>query len=268
MNTILICGLSKRVVTSTSCIRYLSVSATNHNMLSWFRDRKKKQEEVWVPNNLKQDTSKLIDKIEKGEQINDVDAVQKQNSDYIELSANNFIGEDDKTIAKKLKREEIKKLKEYNEKFWLYNQKKVKTSKELDEIIINCFNDTMNGNVVNNIDDKILSNDFSNLESKFLFTKYLQVNSGYMISDFDVSKLNSPISFKQHFEKEIISGKLGRFKESEPNAIHIDSTSFTAPNVYVQPDITFKRQNKKFGKIIKEVQELENDKDNKIIQQI
>ena len=113
--------------------------------------------------------------------------------------------------------------------------------------------------------------EFPDLIKKFQFTKMLQAKTGYLIPDFQLTVLAKPSDFKTYFIDEILSGKLARFNEAEPNAIHLTKESYDAPNIYLENtieerDISGKQQRKKFNTILKQMHDLDEVKTETLIE--
>lgn len=84
--------------------------------------------------------------------------------------------------------------------------------------------------------------------------------------DFQITVSKTPKQFKDYYVREILSGKLLKFKESEPNAIDLSEKDYGSPNVHIVNDVSTKKQNRKFGKIIKEVHALEQEELRKAVE--
>ncbi|KAL6947170.1 hypothetical protein ACO0QE_002043 [Hanseniaspora vineae] len=100
-----------------------------------------------------------------------------------------------------------------------------------------------------------LNKPFADLNTKFAFAKQLQQQTGYMLSDYDVTRFSTPALFKDHFKKKIFSGDLAKFNEHLPNAIYLDVKSEggvinnAGNNVYLVPNVPSHEQKKTFNRI-------------------
>ncbi|CCF57999.1 hypothetical protein KAFR_0D03510 [Kazachstania africana CBS 2517] len=222
----------------------------NYNFFAWFKDRKKQKA---VHNQNVRKTEALIKDIESG---TDVSKDMGSSSTRIDLVPENFVGKRQvKTIS----------LKEVPFHNWL-SKSKVKTEKDLDHHIIEAYNHAFPSAAVKAIRNGKLKAPFVDVTSKFKFSKRLQSLTGYAISDYQCTILSTPLSFKDYYMKEILSGKALRFNENEPNAIHLSKESFTSPNVHIVEDTPVKLQKRKFNEILKEVKMLEEQESHEAIE--
>ncbi|CAI4045067.1 mitochondrial 54S ribosomal protein mL50 MRPL13 SKDI_11G2180 [Saccharomyces kudriavzevii IFO 1802] len=226
-------------------VRSIHTSSANRDFMSWFK--RKKQEEHREP---VKDTKQLIHDIEEGRA--EVSSQASSNSkNRLELIPENFIGEG----PRRYKRQRQLKQAVYNAPFnqWL-SRGKIVSENELDDVISQATQKTLGR--------EELDVPFPGLVAKFQFTKLLQEKSGYLIPDYKLTTLTTPLQFKEYFEKSILPSmnnpKLA-FKEAEPNAIHPFSETYASPNVYVVNDITPREQKNKYDTIMKEIQRLDDE---------
>lgn len=213
--------------------RNIHASLASPNFMSWMRSKKKEQKE-------QKSTKEIMSNVEEGKDI----TTDIKNSSTLELINENFIGQH-KSNHFPLDRVP------YNQ--WM-NVNKVKDVNQLEEILAKVYKMTFK---VEEVTTEQLCEPFSDILKKFMFYKLLQVETGYLISDFCLTTLETPKAFVDYFKVEIFSGKQSRFRESEPNAIHIDHNTYSSPNVNVIPDILAKTQNKKFQQIVSAMEELD-----------
>ena len=189
----------------------------------------------WFKSKKNQDQEPTVPTKGTQELISDIEAGKTSkisNKQKLELIPENFIGEEEGELAEKARAKQIKGV-PFNR--WLSAKK--------------------------------LEGTFPDLVIKFNFTKSLQASSGYLIPDYQLTILNTPAQFKNYICKEILSGKQARYKESEPNAIHLSSAQFTSPNIYIVPDVKPKAQKNTYRKIIREVNILEAESARRAIEQ-
>lgn len=222
------------------CVRGLHFTSRRNNFFSWFKS--KKQQEVQV-----QDTKDVIKDIESGK--SQVDNGSPSNRTKLDMTPSNFIGQQSEDLEKGIRDQQVKNV-EFNR--WL-SIEKVNTEKQLDAVLNESWK-LATGSGTPSLDQS-----FPDLVSKFKFSKNLQSKTGYMVPDFQITVSKTPQHFKDYYIKEILSGKLLKFKESEPNAIDLSEKDYGSPNVYIVNDIATKERNRKFGKIIKEVHALEQE---------
>ncbi|SMN17739.1 similar to Saccharomyces cerevisiae YKR006C MRPL13 Mitochondrial ribosomal protein of the large subunit, not essential for mitochondrial translation [Maudiozyma saulgeensis] len=233
---------------SSSCIsatqrsrvttRSFQSSAVNNDFFSWFKDKKKEKTKV-------KSTKEVISDIEAGKDV----VEKKDNATTLELTPENFIGSFDK------KRNDIP-LDTVPFNRWI-SLDKVSTEAKLNSIILQSYNETF-GTQLKEADNDKFTESFTDITKKFSFAKLLQAKSGFVLSDYQFTVLTSPNSFKDYYLREFVSGKSLRFKESEPNAIHLNKSSFKAPNIYIIPDVPAKEKRQKFKTLVNEVNEIEN----------
>lgn len=235
--------------------RQLHTTKVTYDFFSWFKNKKKEEQQEVVPPT--KDTKELISDIEAGKKS------KISNKQKLELIPENFIGIEEGEVAEKARAKLIKKI-PFNR--WL-SAKKVSDEAQLDNLLVNCYNDSWTGTTITSASDSKLCEPFPDLVTKFNFTKLLQARSGFLIPDYQITILNTPSQFRQYFCKEILSGKQSRLKESEPNAIHLTSDQFTSPNIYIIPEVKPKSQKEAYRKIVKEVNLLEADNARKAIEQ-
>lgn len=196
------------------------------NLLSWF---KKKDAKPLTS------TQELIKAIESNEKIEE-SVINK-----LDLSdANNIIG---KHIIKPVSLN----LLPFNH--WL-SEKKLTTEAELDRFI---------NQIAKDLELKI-DESFPDILTRFKFYKKIQILTGYTISDYQLTILNSPVQFKNYYMENIISGKLLRYNVKEPNAIHISTEQYNLPNVIVKEPRPPKEQKVILNSILNEVKYLKEAK--------
>ena len=232
--------------------RGIHSSAANGDFMSWFK--RKKQEEHQEP---VKDTKQLIKDIEEGN--NEASSQSSSNSkNRLELIPENFIGEG----SRRCKRQKELKLAVSSAPFnqWL-SRDKITSDNQLNDMILQATEKTL-GKVDQDVQ-------FSDLVAKFQFTKFLQSKSGYLIPDYELTTLSTPLQFKRYIKEKILPSandpKLA-YKEAEPNAIHPFSDNYAAPNIYVVNDVTSKEQKSKYDTIMKEIQKLEDDATRKALE--
>ncbi len=237
-----------RCVPVVHASRQFSSSAVRTDFMSWFKRNKNKDTSsttlVNAQPELQKDTKEVINEIESGKTTE----VKSSTVTKLSLTDDDFIGVDITT-----KEKEIRSLKLNNVPFneWL-SEDKVSTTEQLEQILLECYQETF-GAVPS---EKKLKKPFESLVDKFTYTKLLQSKSGYIIPDYQLTMLQTPVEFKKWFETKVLSGSLAKFKESEPNAIDLSNVKFP-PNVYVVPDIKPSVKKQKVKKILEEVNALE-----------
>jgi len=223
---------------SKTVTRSLQSSAVSNDFFSWFKDKNKEKTKV-------KSTKEVMSDIEAGK-----DVVEKnENVNILELKPENFIGTYDK-------KRNVIPLDTVPFNRWI-SLDKVATEDKLNSIILQSYNETF-GTQLKEVSNEKLAESFTDITQKFNFTKLLQAKSGFILSDYQFTRLTSPNSFKDYYLSEFVSGKSLRFKESEPNAIHLNESSFKAPNIRIVPDISAKEKRQKFKKLVNEVNEIEN----------
>lgn len=217
--------------------RYIHTTAVSNDMFSWLRNRKNKAPV--------KSTKDVISDIEAGKDL----SKNNENVTTLELIPENFIGKFDKT-------KNVIPLDTVPYNKWM-SSNKVASEEELNTILLQAYNETFGTNVAS-VTDECLGETFKDITQKFKFAKELQAKSGYLLSDYQFTVLLSPISFHKYYLREFVSGKASRYKESEPNAIHLTPESFNAPNIRVIEDIPAKAVRSKFRRIVKEVDTIES----------
>ncbi|EDO14312.1 hypothetical protein Kpol_160p3 [Vanderwaltozyma polyspora DSM 70294] len=234
-------------------IRALHTSGIQRNMLSWWKSRKNEK-----PEEKPRETSEIMKEIEENGDIsneNNGGNGNTVNQLKLKLVPENFIGEELK--GKKKIDSAILNSIPFNR--WM-SKSKVSSETELDNII--------SESIANTNKDQTLDQSFSSIEDKFNFTKLLQSKTGYMIPDLEITLFQTPLEFKQYYVKEILSGKFGRYKDSEPNAIHLTTESYHSPNINVIPDVPGSVQKKQTNKIIHEVHMLDAEQNKQSLKQL
>lgn len=220
------------------CVRGLHSTCRRNDFFSWFRTKKQQGTPV-------QDTKEVIKDIESGKN----DSRNLSDGGKLKLIPSNFIGQQSEKLEKANRDQQVKNV-AFNR--WLSSER-VDTEEQLDKIL----NESWQLATGNNGATNFLDQSFPDLVSKFKFTKNLQSKTGYMVPDFQITLSSTPKQLKDYYVKEILSGKLLKFKESEPNAIDLSAKDYGSPNVHIVNDVSPKEQKKKFGKILEEVHALE-----------
>lgn len=248
----------------TSCLRagsallrprQLHTTKVSSDFFSWFKG-KKKQEQL-EPSLPAKGTQELISDIEAGKKS------KISNKQKLELIPENFIGEEQGEMEEKAR---AKLVKEVSFNSWL-SRRKVSDEAQLDSLLVECYKSAWGDDAVVSVGDSKLDATFPDLVTKFNFTKALQARSGYMVPDYQLTTLTTPSQFKSYYTKEVLSGKQSRYKESEPNAIHLSPAQFTQPNIYIIPDVKIKSQKETYRKVVKEVNLLEAENTRRAIEQ-
>lgn len=241
-------GISHRIYVSCTAksgslavARSLHTTHISSDFFSWFRKKKAEESEAKVPTKA---TTELIKEIESGSKSKSV-----ANNQKLKLTPENFIGKEPAQLDREEHRRQVREAKFNN---WI-SKDIVSSERRLDELLIESYNESYPGDKISASSDAKLDAEFPDLVTKFKFTKFLQAKSGCLISDYKLTILNKPSQYKRFFMDEILSGRQARYKEAEPNAIHLTQERFTSPNIYVVPDVDVKSQNKKYRKIMQEV---------------
>lgn len=230
--------------------RYLHRTAVNQDFFSWFS--KKKKEPLHVQDQaLVRPTKEIISEVEKG-QISKEDMTSSKIK--LDLSPENFIG----VTKHELKRQREKELMETIEiKQWL-NDKRVETPEQLDQIIQNASQEV-------GIESTAA---FPDIKSRFLFAKGVQSQSGYEVPDHVLTSMKTGNDIKNYFNEEVFSGKLARFKASEPDAIHLTQESYQAPNIrVVDNSVPIKERKQKLKTILSTVKQLEAEQTRRLMEE-
>ncbi|CCC67050.1 hypothetical protein NCAS_0A04920 [Naumovozyma castellii] len=231
----------RTIVSHTKYVSQFHTTGSALNIMDWFRSNKKKEQ--------------LMETVASATKEGVV-----ASKDKLELIPENFIGR--KKNRKRAKGTAIP----FNEipfNSWLSKQK-VSKEEKLDLILKESLESA-------GMEGDTLDLEFPDLIKKFQFTKMLQAKTGYLIPDFQLTVLAKPSDFKTYFIDEILSGKLARFNEAEPNAIHLTKESYDAPNIYLENtieerDISGKQQRKKFNTILKQMHDLDEVKTETLIE--
>lgn len=226
---------------SLPMVRSLHTTNVTSDFFSWFKKKKAEETESKVPS---KDTSELMKEIESGKK-----SEVATNSQRLKLTPDNFIGKEPGQLDREAHQKQVRETLFNN---WI-SKEKVATERRLDELLVQSFNESYSGEKISAASDAKLDSSFPDLITKFKFTKFLQANSGCLIPDYKLTVLNRPSQFRKYFVDEILSGKQARYKDSEPNAIHLTQEQFASPNIYVVPDVDVKSQNKNYRKIIQDV---------------
>ncbi|SCV01360.1 LAME_0G15720g1_1 [Lachancea meyersii CBS 8951] len=230
-----------RTVNHLNGSRALHVSVKRSDFMSWFKRKQDGKSKT-----VSRDTKEVIADIEAGEtKVSGTNTKLKLNEEY-------FIGEEAGAINKAQRQALITQI-PFNE--WL-SPSKVATVKDLDHALLKAFS-TLGGPIPESTTDKSLELPFSNLIDKFHFTKALQASTGTLIPDYQLTRLQTPRELREYYLKEVISGKLANFKDAEPNAIELNSTSYSAENVHIINSVRPKDKKRKLSVIFSEVESLE-----------
>ena len=223
--------------------RHFHKSPISQDFFNWIKERSKERAKKRQEAEKQKSTKDVMSEIEAGKEVEDSGSVTT-----LELIPENFIGTFDKA-RHTIPLETVP----FNE--WL-PKVKVTTEEGLNEVLVKSYNQVYDTNVSTVSDDK-LSLPFTDLQKKFEFCKAIQQGLGYMISDYQLTVLQTPIAFRDYCLVELISGKLARFNEKEPNAIHLTNESYTAPNIRVMEDVSVRERKEGFESILAEVNEME-----------
>lgn len=236
-------------VSTTVGRRYLHRTAVNQDFFSWFS--KKKKEPLHVQDQaLVRPTKEIISDVEKGITKKDLASSKIK----LKLSPENFIG----VTKQELKRRREQELMEtITLKKWL-NEERVETPEQLDEIIQRSSQEA-------NID---CTKPFPDIESRFMFAKSVQRQSGYLVPDLVLTTIKTGSEIKKYFDEEIFSGKLARFKASEPDAIHLTEESYRAPNIrVVDNSVPIRERKQKLKTLLSTVEQLEAEETRRIMEE-
>ncbi|SCU89571.1 LANO_0D05512g1_1 [Lachancea nothofagi CBS 11611] len=224
--------------------RGLHSSLRNPDFMSWFKRRQNAK-----PAEPTKDTKQVIEEIESGENAS---AASKNK---MRLTEDSFIGQELGAINKAERQAAVQHI-PFNK--WL-SSTKVASAKTLDDSLLQAYNSTIGKISISSVEDESLALPFRDLIGKFHFTKALQAATGVLVPDYQLTRLQSPLEFRDFYLKEVVSGKLAKFKESEPNAIDLDDTSYTAKSIQVVKSVTPKDQRRRLSKILLEVESLERE---------
>lgn len=222
------------------------------NAFGWFKSNNKAKKITKATENTT--SRELIEDIEKGTLSTDtqnsaVASNSKENKESeggsikLNMREIEFIGKSGSKEHENTQRRKALLSKVKFNQWW--NLEKVKDEKAFD-------------NILHSINSELgleLNKPFADLASKFAFAKQLQQKTGYMLSDYDVTRFSTPALFKEHFSKKVFSGELARFNEHLPNAIYLDVTSEggvinnAGNNVYLVPNVPSHEQKKTFNRI-------------------
>lgn len=233
--------ISSRIFLVTRSSRSFGSTAARPDFMSWFKRNKDT-----TPAKPVKETKEIISEIESGRDLK----AERSTVTRLELSDENFVGIE---ASEAEKGNRLEALKSVSINKWL-SEDKISTGQQLEQVILESYQETYNMVPT----EKELSERFADLVSKFKFTKLLQSKSGYMIPDYQLTRLESPEQFRSWFEEKVLSGKLGKFNPAEPNAIDLSAIKFP-PNVYVAPDVKLSEKKEKINKIIGEVAAMEQE---------
>ncbi|SCW04462.1 LAFE_0H14070g1_1 [Lachancea fermentati] len=244
-----------RTSLSLKSTRSLHMTPASNDFMSWFKRKQTKNTKDVIPT--AKDTREVIDEIESGKMtINNVSKLK------LKLAEEDFIGEEPGQVNLKNRLHRLETV-PFNK--WL-SKRQVASLDDLDLIILRAYKDFSKESGVISVTNSSISTPFPDLVSKFFFTKSLQAQTGVLIPDYQLTKLSSPMSFRNYFIEEILSGKQAKYNELEPNAIHIDEETYSAASVYVVKDVKQKDLKKKLGRILSEVETLERESAKKAIE--
>lgn len=91
--------------------------------------------------------------------------------------------------------------------------------------------------------------DLHDLEFRFKYAKLLQQKLGFDINDYLLSKSHTLSDLHTGLQSVVLRRWVN---ERNPNAIVIRSEDFSAPNIYLNEELTEKQQEKKLQKLIEE----------------
>ncbi|KAL3228969.1 Large ribosomal subunit protein mL50 [Nakaseomyces bracarensis] len=230
--------------------RYLHASAVRQDFFSWFS--KKKKEPVHVQDQaLVRPTKEIISEVERGEVAKDNLVSSKIKLD---LSPEKFIGVTKLELKKKREQELFDTI---ELKRWL-SEKCVETPEALEKIIDSAAREA----------GVEIGAPFPDIKSRFMFSKSLESQSGYVVPDHVLTGLKTGADIKKYFNEEIFSGKLARYKPSEPNAIHLTDETYKAPNIrVVDNSVPIKERKLRLKKLISTANELEAEKTRRLMEE-
>ncbi|SCU94814.1 LADA_0G11496g1_1 [Lachancea dasiensis] len=223
--------------------RALHVSTRNYDFLSWFKNKQNAKNKEPA-----KDTKQVIEDIESGR------SKTRQSANRLKLTEDSFIGQE-LQVSDRARRGDLLQQVPFN--IWLSSQK-VRTSEALDRILLDTYVSTVPESTISKIEDPELALPFSDLSVKFQFTKSLQATTGIMVPDYQSTRLQTPLQFREFFLKEVLSGK-AKFNDAEPNAIDIDESFYGAESIHVVKTPAPKDQRQKLSKILSEVEALEKE---------
>ncbi|AET40521.1 mitochondrial 54S ribosomal protein mL50 MRPL13 Ecym_6129 [Eremothecium cymbalariae DBVPG len=222
-------------------VRYLHSSGVRQDIISWLtRKKQPPKEEV-------KDVKEVMNSIESGSTPS---ISEPSGSARLSLTNDDFIGVDVNELERK-EREEMLKSTPFNQ--WL-RSRKVSSEQELYQIALDAYKVAFEASPN---DREALDRPFPDLVSKFKFSKYLQSKTGYMLPDYKLTTLSTPLKLVEWYEVEVLTGKRLKFNEAEPNAIDLSNVELPA-NVYVDQSATVKDRKRTFNKILREVEALES----------
>ena len=204
-------------------MRSLSTTARRSNMLSWFRTKKQEMKKVVV-----QDTKSVMSDIES----NGVQVKESSDKLTMKLIPENFIGTAI-GVKEKYTGEVV-----FNK--WLGDKA---NPKDLDTIV----NDSL-------IDGMAVEDTFADLKNKFDFTKNFQAKSGYMIPDYKITVLQTPLQFKEYLSNEL---------DTEKKKLH-----YSSRNINVIQSVKGRDQKKTYNKIINDLNMLNAHKNENILREL
>lgn len=212
-------------------IRRLHSATPARNLLDWFKKKGAK------PVN---STKELIKSIESKKEIEETNVTKLDLNDKDNIIGQHFI----KPVS----------LESLSFNHWL-SKDKLANEKQLDAFINEITKDL----------NLQIDKPFPDILTRFKFFKKIQASTGYTLSDYQLTILTSPLSFKKYFVDNILSGKLLRFNIKEPNAIHISTETYNLPNVVVKESRPVREQKKILKQMLDEVKGLkETDIEQKI----
>ncbi|KAM3163506.1 54S ribosomal protein L13 [Lachancea thermotolerans] len=235
--------LSNRIA-SCSVKRGLHVSASSKDFMSWFRRKQTAKPAAPIKK-----TEELINEVESG--VGGAEAPLNR----LKLTDEFFIG---KSTLGLDRRERQSRVNEVPFNKWMSSEK-LKSSGVLDSILLESYNSTNSEFRAIAIADEKLALPFTDLVFKFHFSKALQSATGTLIPDYQITRLQTPIAFRNYLLKEVVSGKLAKFRESEPNAIELGQGHYSSDSIHVVEDVRFSERKKKLSKILSEVEFLERE---------
>ncbi|AGO10187.1 AaceriAEL289Wp [[Ashbya] aceris (nom. inval.)] len=225
-------------------VRALHTGPVTQDLFSWLKRGKNKEEAVEKP----ADTKELIGKIESG-------SSGKQNvarkALKLKLAPNDFVGMEEGQLARQLHRE---RLEQVQFRRWL-SQEKLSKPEELRTHVAAAYEAAFGAPG----DAAALEQRFPDLQAMFAFAKHLQASTGYIMPDAQLTRLHTPAAVAQWYERNVLTGKLQKFREELPNAIDLSDADLPA-NVVVREHVMPKTQRKTLNSVLREVSALEASK--------
>ncbi|CUS20600.1 LAQU0S01e10308g1_1 [Lachancea quebecensis] len=231
-------------IASCGAKRSLHVSTSNKDFMSWFKKKQTAKPSVPIKK-----TEEVINEVESGARGAEVPLSR------LKLTEDFFIGKNASDLDR---RERQSRINEIPFNVWRSSEK-LNSSDALDNILIESYNSTHSRSQVTGIADEKLALPFTDLAFKFHFSKAIQSATGTLITDYQITRLQTPIAFRDYLLKEVVSGKLAKFKDSEPNAIELAKGNYSSDSIHVVEDVRPHERKKRLSKILSEVEALERE---------